>query len=71
MCTHTIRPEAAIPFGRKKLFKTIFFKIAWFRNKLGIDLVRVRIGVWNRVSVNKTVALLRLVTLRLACVAGV
>jgi hypothetical protein len=26
--------------------------------------VRIRIGVWNRVSVSKTVALLRFVTLR-------
>jgi hypothetical protein len=27
-------------------------------------MVRVRVGVWNRVSVSKTVALLRFVTLR-------
>ena len=27
-------------------------------------MVRVRVGVWNRVSVSKTVALLRVVTLR-------
>ena len=43
----------------------------WFRNKLGVGLgwvtimVRVRVGVWNRVSVvSKTVALLRFVTRR-------
>jgi hypothetical protein len=27
-------------------------------------MVRVRVGVWNKVSVSKTVALLRFVTLR-------
>jgi hypothetical protein len=27
-------------------------------------MVRVRVGVWNRVSVSKTVTLLRFVTLR-------
>ena len=29
-------------------------------------MVRVRVGVWNRVSVSKTVSLLRFVTLRQA-----
>ena len=40
----------------------------WFRNKLREGKVRaritVRVGVWNRVSISKTVALLRFVTLR-------
>jgi hypothetical protein len=45
-----------------------FFLQDWFRNKLGVGLavramIRLRI-VWNRVSVSKTVALLRFVTLR-------
>ena len=47
-------------------FRQNFFLQDWFRNKLGVGLDnRVRIGVWNRaVSVSKTVALLRFVTLR-------
>ena len=48
-------------------FRQNFFLQDWFRNKLGVGLdnrVRIRVGVWNRVSVSKTVALLRIVTLR-------
>ena len=48
-------------------FRQNFFLQDWFRNKLGVGLdnrVRIRVGVWNRVSVSKTVALLRFVTLR-------
>jgi hypothetical protein len=51
-------------------FRQNFFLQDWFRNKFGVGLgevrvrIRVRVGVWSRVSVSKTVALLRFVTLR-------
>jgi hypothetical protein len=45
------------------------FRQNFFFFKIGLETnfesrVRVRVGVWNRVSVSKTVALLRFVTLR-------
>jgi hypothetical protein len=47
--------------------QNVFLKIGFSsRNKLGVELGLgwVRVGVWNRASVSKTVALLRFVTLR-------
>jgi hypothetical protein len=50
-------------------FRQQIFLQNWFRNEFGVRVrvrirVRVRVDVWSRVSVSKTVALLRFVTLR-------